>query len=184
VEQRGTLQKLVLEVPDGVEYRSLGEAGEVPERFSVVHPNPPVASGAREIRLDLAWSDKAGKYDIVTVDIRARKGHSINLEPIRTLFLRIYRQASRQVVRARMEAVDGRDSTTLERVATIYRLAKAAGEAPTKAVAEQLGISRDAAAQQVSRARKADLLPPPMIIRRDRSPEARASRKEGENKNA
>jgi hypothetical protein len=76
-----------------------------------------------------------------------------------------------------MDAVDNRGASTLEKVARIYRLAQAAGEMPTKAVADQLGISRDAAAQQVSRARKADLLPPP-AIRLVRTHEALPTRKE------
>lgn len=44
-------------------------------------------------------------------------------------------------------------------VALTYSVAHALGEPPTKAVAEQLNISRDAAAQRVKRAREAGYLP-------------------------
>lgn len=48
----------------------------------------------------------------------------------------------------------------LDRVAAIYTDAHTRGQAPTKAVADALGISRAAASMRVSRAREVGLLPP------------------------
>jgi hypothetical protein len=48
----------------------------------------------------------------------------------------------------------------LWRVALVYSIAHAFGEPPTTAVADDLGITRGAAAQRVRRAREADYLPP------------------------
>ncbi len=45
-------------------------------------------------------------------------------------------------------------------VALVYWIAYAVGENPTAAVAEDLGVSRGAAAQRVKRARDAGYLPP------------------------
>jgi hypothetical protein len=165
VEQSETAQKLTIRIPEDVAYRPLGDAGEVPERFSAVVQNLPAASGVTELKLDMEFNDKNGRFRIVNVAMRAKKGQSVNLEGIRTAYLPAFREATRRVVRARMDAVDNRGASTLEKVARIYRLAQAAGESPTKAVAEQLDISRDAAAQQVSRARKAGLLPKARLVR-------------------
>jgi hypothetical protein len=178
VERGRTPEKLTLQIPEGVEYRPLSQDGEVPERFSAVCHLP--ASGVGELRLDLIWNDSAGQFDVVSVTMTARKGGSItNLEGIRTAYVRAWREASRRVVRARMDAVDGKGASTLERAASIYRLAKAAGESPTKAVAEQLGISRDAAAQQVHRARQTGLLPKVRLVRLPVEGQKRPKKPEG-----
>ena len=50
------------------------------------------------------------------------------------------------------------DDDTLEEVALTYRLAHAAGERPTKAVMERLGVSRSSANCRIAKAREKGLL--------------------------
>ena len=75
----------------------------------------------------------------------------------------ILRQGLRREVTARRLMSNGEWSTGIteeDLVPTTYLLAQLVGENPTAAVGLELGISRQIAAQRVSRARKAGLLPP------------------------
>jgi biotin operon repressor len=177
VEQTRTSGKISIQVPEDVKYQPVGDDGEVPERFSAVFEltASQEAQGVAELTLDMTWDADEQEFGVTTLTARAAEGGKIaNLEGIRTAFLPAFRQASRGVVKVRLDAVDDKEASTIERAATLYRLAKAAGESPTKAVAEKLGISRDAAAQQVRRARQEGLLPKVKIVRGERSPGAQA----------
>ena len=75
----------------------------------------------------------------------------------------ILRQSLRTHVTARRLMSNGEWSTGISEedlVTTTYLLAQLVGDNPTVAVGLELGISRQIAAQRVSRARKAGLLPP------------------------
>jgi hypothetical protein len=75
----------------------------------------------------------------------------------------LIRKALRPEIRARRQLSNGDWSTGISEedlVPTTYRLAQLVGDNPTAAVAEELGITRQAAAQRVARARKQGHLPP------------------------
>ena len=75
----------------------------------------------------------------------------------------ILRKALRPEVKARRLLSNGEWSTGIteeDLVPTTYLIAQLVGDNPTAAVAEELGISRQTAAQRVARARKAGLIPP------------------------
>lgn len=108
------------------------------------------------------------RYRRTRLETVAADDASIDLEELRTL--RIAKWSRDGLAHtSRLETVDGETFTATQplsepdplwSVALHYSIAYALGESPTAAVAELLGISGNAAAQRVYRARAAGFLPP------------------------
>jgi hypothetical protein len=165
----GTQPKFDVYIPDGVTYRVIDEICEAPERFTVIFylDAAPGSDGIAEAEFDVRLTAD-DCFGVVRAETRAPEGGIIDLDKVRRFQVRpLLREVLRQVVRVPVGVIDdfftprlGRKPTTLDRVVIVYSTARLMGEQPTKAVAETLGISRDAAAQQVHRARQKGLLRP------------------------
>jgi hypothetical protein len=109
-----------------------------------------------------------GVYRVTALIAEGPEDSWLDLEAVRAM------RFSELVVQGLVKAVryhhdDGKTYTAekplpeqdpLRFVALTYAMARAAGQHPTARVAEDLGISREAAAQRVKRARDAGYLPP------------------------
>ena len=91
-------------------------------------------------------------------------GQVVSVRALQQLRLpEIVRRGLRDQVIVRRQIDDDRTTTGVgaeDLVPLAYLLARAAGDDPTKAVAEDLHLSRSAAAQRVARARKSGRIPP------------------------
>jgi hypothetical protein len=144
-------------------------------------PEEATKTGMAELELWLALVD--GRYVIHSVQATGPEGQGLDIEALRRVnFSKAVRRLTRQVLgfhhfphgedlddiysqqgwlRARAKkAGQPTEPTMAEQVAYFYTVARLLGDHPTKAVAEGLGISADAAAQRVRRARQAGLIQP------------------------
>lgn len=122
-------------------------------------------SSLSRVLIDLELDGR--RYRRTRLETIAADGASIDLEEVRGL--RIAKWSVDGLAHtARLETFDGEtftasqpmiDPDPLWPVALHYSIAYALGESPTAAVAEHLGISNNAAAQRVYRARAAGFLP-------------------------
>jgi hypothetical protein len=169
VEQTGTPPRFEVHIPEDVTYRVVGGICEAPEFFTVTFyfDAEPKTDGMGEAILDV-WLTPEDRFEITRIEIRAPEGGIIDFGTVHRFQARpLLRQVASRVVRVTVGVIDqyvmdrsGRKPSTLEQVAFIYGAARLMGEQPTKAVADKLGISREAAAQQVRRARQKGLLQP------------------------
>jgi len=109
-----------------------------------------------------------GKYEVTRVTLACSGDEVLTTEYLRLIPLRTIVRATVGRALLKMNAVeafgikDGQLSSEskLAHVAFTYRLARALGEAPTKAVMDAQGISRSTASRLVAAARDAGLLRP------------------------
>jgi hypothetical protein len=113
-----------------------------------------------EVVVDARYDPSAGRYLVEHVAMTAREGGEVTGEVLRRVKLA---ESLRLIARAAMSpyeadwprelAAAGPTTETLRAVAQIYRVALLAGDAPTQAVAERLGVPRSTAGRWVTRAR-------------------------------
>jgi hypothetical protein len=166
VEKESTTSWARLTTPADAEKRPVGDVGLaadllVPERLILeIHLNAePGSAGMEGLTMGLHLID--GRYEVEDLSAMGPLDGYLDLEKVRRfnyrpmLALNLSQFLSGQFRYLKPKITDAR-----ARVAYRYLLAKLTGENPTKAVAEDLGISVDAAAQRVRRARQQGLLPP------------------------
>jgi Family of unknown function (DUF6214) len=104
-----------------------------------------------------------GVYRVTDVAITGEGSEAISTDFLRQIPLRtIVRTAAGDAIRSenagKAATVSSQGVDDLSHTAFIYRLARALGEAPTKAVMEEKGVSRSTASRLVKAAREAELL--------------------------
>jgi hypothetical protein len=108
-----------------------------------------------------------GRYEVERLEAAGSADGYLDLEMVRRYN---YRPTLVRALTSHFEHLMRRITDPAERFVYTYLLAKLTGDNPTKAVAEELGISVDAAAQRVRRARQLDppVLPPATPTRKAR----------------
>jgi hypothetical protein len=125
-------------------------------------PNTTDVQYAPWLDLQVHWEQVAGRLEPIAVTVTRTDGKPLQSSDLRVPLGRVVDQA-----RVSLYTGSGKTASVLaaatgqvERAATIYREALATTSAPTRTVAEALGISRQHAATLVHRARARGLLPP------------------------
>lgn len=121
---------------------------------------PDPEAGPYEI--GMAWAEVDGRPECVEVTVK-RGGAPVPATALRQLPLGDFIAADRAAQAPAVVAVGGMRKSAADRLklaAELYQAALAAGQRPTKAVAEHFGISPGGASNLVARARAAGLLPP------------------------
>jgi hypothetical protein len=171
-ERKTSWARLV--TPEPEEERPVGSVGLaanllVPERLILeLHlVAEPLSAGMENLTLALRLVD--GRYEVERLEATGPSDGYLDLEEVRRFNYRpsLVLNLS-QFLTSQFRYLKPRITDPNARLAYRYLLAKLTGENPTKAVAEDLGISVDAAAQRVRRARQQGLLPPATPTRKVR----------------
>jgi hypothetical protein len=170
VEEQRKSSFVIVETPEDSEKRPVGDVGLaahylVPERL-VLKIGFGVEPGSADMEsLTLALRLIDGRYEVERLEATGPPGGYLDLERVRRFN---YRPELAGRLTAEFRYLRQRITDPEARVAYRYLLARLVGENPTKAVADDLGISVDAAAQRVRRARQKELLPPATPTRKVR----------------
>jgi hypothetical protein len=152
---------------NGLRYVDIGDGVTVPETIDItVSPDMPDDDVPYEVRLHLVAADGRLVCQTVTVEATDQSG-PVTAEGLRGIPLAgLLRWGVREHARQQGRrfnpdpdvAKDGPTPEALRAAATVYRLAYALGEPPTKAVSVSLGLTYSTAARWVAKAREAGLL--------------------------
>jgi hypothetical protein len=159
-----------IDTPEGSEKRPVGDVGLaasylVADRL-VLEMHWGVEPGSADMEsLTMALRLVDGRYEVERLEATGPSDGYLDLEQVRRFN---YRPTLARFLTNEYRYLKPKLTDPDERLAYRYLLAKLVGENPTKAVANDLGISVDAAAQRVRRARQKELLPPATPTRKVR----------------